>query len=489
MNFVVENYVKKTNSWEDLRNYILQLAKNDAMSGNDPSDIALKWVRKRAKEQLSDSKACEALDRKLRDYRNASMNPETKGDNYFKNSTLYPLLYVLGVCDVMAVQDFCRNVLHQDELSARNLDDFLTLSCLQLRCTKEQYDSLLDKYSEEIKHMPLAPDTFKYGVTGEHLGEIKNFSSVEQLTDYINMHIHEFAKTRNTRYVMLFDEVDWEEWIDLDWKDFFDQHPEYAIPNYQEMSTGEWKDYIKTTRISGISPSMERDIILYMGYDKISIDAGYYDTDEGRVAAKEHRRKLSEEYQGGYRTVKQRKSLLDCYHRFRVCDHNGLTDNQINALAEQEDYNKAFLSFDAFDRMFHQRRKSDIPFGVYLLFMLQKYLPDNFLSEESVQSATLSLFERDEDNTVIKMNRVGFERFFTSSDKFIEQCNWELSLAGYPSLSRYNLFAKLFLDTYDEICKEHPEMKRFSEIRALFINRLCQHLKEIADYYIVQQSK
>ena len=460
----ITNYLRRTNSWEKLRDYILDIAKITVSAGEDPSDLAIAWFKNQAMSLITQKDLYDLIDKKIRNYRLGAHNPDKRGGFTFTDYTLYPLLFVLGIKDPMDIQRFCRNTLHQDELSARNLKDFITLCCLKLNCPVDVYASMISKYSEEIKNMESAPRKVLYGVTGDHFDSISSINNTNQLERYVQDHLSEFAKTRNTRYLMLFDEVGWESWGQDQWKDFFNQYPDYD-PGYWNMSEADRADFILDVLENGVSPSMEHDLIKYWHHDE-------FDDSQRKDAHNEKAKRK--------KTLEQNKTPEDCYNRFHLCE-NGLTDEQIGILSKADDYKDAFLSSDAYKKLFFQKATNDIPAGVYLISMLMKYFEDTDAPEDKFRPTDIKLYEKS-DGLLDSVTTIGRDRFFTTTDSFIDECNQELALGGFPPLNKYNLFNKLFIDTYEEVRLERPTAIYFVEIQEMFIHRLCHYLKEVADY-------
>lgn len=443
----ITDYLHRTNSWEPLCNYILDYANITVAAGTTPSDLAISWFQKQAKHLIPEEKLYNRIDKKIRDERLGSNNPNKKGGFEFKNETLYPLLYVLNVNEPLDVQHFCRDILHQDELSSRNLEDFLTLCCLKLCCPVAVYEAMLSKYSSEIKSMAKAPQKIVYGVTGEHFDSISSITNIEQMDKYIQNHLSEFSKTRNTRYLMLFDEVGWESWDHEQWKAFFMQYPEHQ-PCHNNMTEAAMAEFILDVLEYGVTPSMEHDMIQYMHHDEVENKYG-------------------------------NKTIDDCYNRFHLC-RNGLSDDQITVLSQADDYKSVFLSPEHYRDIYLQNDATDIPAGVYLLSMITKYYEDEDTPKDKTRPSDIILYEKS-DGLLDNVETIGRNRFFTKVDNFLDEVNQELALGGFPPLNRYNLFTKLFIDTFDEIRKENPAAIDFIQIQSLFVERLCFYLKKIAD--------
>lgn len=131
-----------------------------------------------------------------------------------KKENLYRLCYVLALKSDTQAQDLFLNYLHQNELSARSLDEFILIVCLKLQISWKEMSKIRKTYQMQISSQPVSPsnlnddDTVKmyYTVIHEQLHTCKDLICF--LEDSENMSF--FAKTRNTQYLALFDDVELE---------------------------------------------------------------------------------------------------------------------------------------------------------------------------------------------------------------------------------------------------------------------------------------
>ncbi len=131
-----------------------------------------------------------------------------------KKENLYRLCYVLALKSDTQAQDLFLNYLHQNELSPRSLDEFILITCLKLQVSWEEMSKIRKTYQMQISSQPISPgtlnedDTVKmyYTVIHEQLHTCKDL--IQFLDDSENMSF--FAKTRNTQYLALFDDVELE---------------------------------------------------------------------------------------------------------------------------------------------------------------------------------------------------------------------------------------------------------------------------------------
>lgn len=446
----IENYIHCDNSWPSLREYVLARFPN-IIPGEDPDTAVLRYIQARAKEAITgdnkeNQKLYQSFDRTIRNYKNNRFTSIEKAN-------LYKLLFTLGLHDIHEIRSFCRDTLHQNELSARSLDDFLVLGCLKLRLSYSGYLKLQAKYKDAVRAMHHVPKTVTYGVTGTFLDQIDhNINSVGALEEYIAAHLNDFAHTRNTPYLMLFDEVDWITWEEEDWQFFFDRNPEFAPSGYQNFTGADWKKYASET--SKISNELIQQIILFSTTDR------YYNERETDPNFIDQQYKSIRDNRDRLRKDSESLSLKDYYmHRFTIWEY-GLSEEQINTLAQDTGYANAFLSYDTYKALFRRERNVEIPSGVFLISFSQKYF-------DKISQEDLIRYGADYD-------------YYTSCTGFLDECDYMLEVGGFPSLNPYNPFDKLFIDTYYEVRRE-TRAENILAFKSLFFERLCSYLKQIAD--------
>lgn len=109
--------------------------------------------------------------------------------------------------------DFLISYMHESELSARSLIEFLAICALNSpeMTWKDVYELTAEFIT--ILDMPAAPENSGAGMTQEVVTQvIPTLTSVEAIRDYLDPlkypeHVDFFAKTRNTQYLALFDDV------------------------------------------------------------------------------------------------------------------------------------------------------------------------------------------------------------------------------------------------------------------------------------------
>lgn len=128
-----------------------------------------------------------------------------------KHENLYRLCFVLNLQSDIQAQDLFLNYLHFNELSARSLDEFIIISALKLQLDWEETCKIRGKYDELILTQAISPSTLCEGETAETYYQIINdkIQTVDDLCSFLDIpeNISFFAKTRNTQYLALFDDV------------------------------------------------------------------------------------------------------------------------------------------------------------------------------------------------------------------------------------------------------------------------------------------
>lgn len=131
-----------------------------------------------------------------------------------KKENLYRLCYVLSLESDTQAQNFFLNYLHQNELSARSLDEFILIACLKLGLSWEETSKLRKAYQQQILSQPISPDHLTEGQTAEAYRTVINdmIHTKEDLILFLDNpdNLSFFAKTRNTQYLALFDDLELE---------------------------------------------------------------------------------------------------------------------------------------------------------------------------------------------------------------------------------------------------------------------------------------
>ncbi len=166
-------------------------------------DDLLKIIKKQAREVLSVNE--------YDTFRKAITALRKSTAVSIKKENLYRLLYVLRVNSDTEAQNLLMNYLHQSELSARSLDEFIIIAALKLHLSWRSTCDIRDRYKIRIATQPLAPDEIVEGQTAEVYYSIicEKINSAEDLCEYLDCSENTafFAKTCNTQYLALFDDV------------------------------------------------------------------------------------------------------------------------------------------------------------------------------------------------------------------------------------------------------------------------------------------
>ena len=128
-----------------------------------------------------------------------------------KNENLYRLCFVLELKSDIQAQEFFLQYLHRNELSARSLDEFIIISSLKLQLSWKDTCEIRQKYNKQTREQPTSPAVRCEGQTAETYQKIINdeIQTVDRLYSFLDApeNMNFFAKTRNTQYLALFDDV------------------------------------------------------------------------------------------------------------------------------------------------------------------------------------------------------------------------------------------------------------------------------------------
>ena len=130
---------------------------------------------------------------------------------YMNRENLYRLFFVMGLYSDTQAQDLLMNYLHQSELSARSLDEFIMISALRIGLSWEETRAVRLRYAGRIASQPLSPSGLCEGQTAEVYYKVINdqIHSLEDLCAYLDAdeNMDFFARTCNTQYLALFSDV------------------------------------------------------------------------------------------------------------------------------------------------------------------------------------------------------------------------------------------------------------------------------------------
>ncbi len=131
-----------------------------------------------------------------------------------KKENLYRLCFVLELESDTQAQNLFLNYLHQNELSARSLDEFILIAALKLQLSWADACAIRGKYDAQIAAQPVSPGALREGDTAEVYytvihRQLKTREDLERFLDNPE-NLSFFSKTRNTQYLALFDDVELE---------------------------------------------------------------------------------------------------------------------------------------------------------------------------------------------------------------------------------------------------------------------------------------
>lgn len=497
----LKNYidVNKKNSWNSLRDYVIETFNISLTKDAKTDETISKFIRDKKRNSLLRNELSDeewrAFDRSLRNYVN--------GTTYsLERKALYILMRSLHIDTVKQMSVFMRTALHEQALSARNLDNFITMCSLKLHLSYNEYQSLIDTYNAKIRSMNFAPKKVQDKVTGELSDKINTITSINDIHNLIEANSDIFSLTRNTTYLMLYQfvtDVNWSNWNPEDWRDFFDRNPADAPDGYEYFTNDDWYDFKPFE--NGLSNEQMQELIMHrylldLYHDNLELKEEVYKPYIKKSVVNfrnnfDYARQLyaDNDYKNYNEpsdiiispTKKKKYYLKDSYFNlFSICRENGISEEQISALASNPEFSVAFLNFKQFRNMFNRHAtqnkatgkdaetklgtSQEIKHGIYLLSLLESYDFDA---------------EGDEDDILT------FKLFGDGID-FVKTINNILAEGGFPTLNTNNGFDRLFIDTYNEVVHENPS---YDDIQNKFLRRLCDYLKKIADLLIEQSQQ
>ncbi|MDE6026291.1 MAG: hypothetical protein K2G45_12675 [Lachnospiraceae bacterium] len=483
----INNYLSNYSSWNSLRNYIIETLNLNLELNSDQETIdkiVIKSIREKSKDILLDESEVSTFDKKIRDYKNNNQKSLS-----FERTNLYRLLFVLEIDDMNEIFSFCRNIIHQQELSARSLDDFIVLCCLKLHISYRDYLKLNKSYEDRIKKMRLADKTLVYHITNEHKDYgIATINSIDALEKYVDEHIDEFARTRNTTYLMLFSCVSWKAWEEQEWINFFNIFSEDAPENYKSFTMEDWCDFANDG--FGISNELMTKLI-FVTYNGLIFDefiddehiTAYiiqkYKEDYEKDCDRPYNKrkydtiyKILEKYRKDIQGIKKSLSIKDYYLRVFSLAQNGLSEEQINILAgKSSPYRNAFMTYDSYRDMYLRKSSSEIKQGVYLLSYIHHYdtVQGDYMCDENLGEYI------PEEHICDLFNPKG------SLDEQFRYINYIMAFGGFPELNENDMFNKLFMDVYKEVMTDASENESPAELKMIFLTKLSDYLKLITD--------
>ena len=146
MQFNPTNYTQPNNFWDNIKQYIID--RNIFDISSDDNDVILNSIKESGQAILGDS---------YESFRKFISNYSKKQFHSFSRKNLYCLIYTLNIDNINEAQYFCRSIVHQNELSARSLHEFIILCGIKLGLSYTDISNICNIYSDKIKAMPKCP--------------------------------------------------------------------------------------------------------------------------------------------------------------------------------------------------------------------------------------------------------------------------------------------------------------------------------------------
>lgn len=204
----ISDYCTPPNQWRGIGRYVQDHIEmySHALTIPFTDEELLKLIKKNAKT---------ALPPKEYDSFRKAVTALKKGTAHsLKKENLYRLCFVLGLESDTQAQNLFLNYLHQNELSARSLDEFILIAALKLSLSWEDACAVRQDYNAQIAAQPVSPDTLREGGTAEvyYSALHQQIQTREDLVNFLDNpeNLRFFSKTRNTQYLALFDDVELE---------------------------------------------------------------------------------------------------------------------------------------------------------------------------------------------------------------------------------------------------------------------------------------
>lgn len=204
----IQDYCLAHNIWNGIFKYVQDQQKqyDNILTASFTEDELLKMLKKNARK---------VLPAKEYDTFRKAVTALKNGKSFsLKKENLYRLCYALELKSDTQAQNLFLNYLHLNELSARSLEEFIIIAALKLQLTWEEMCQIREKFQFQIQSQPTSPQTVEEGKTAEVYQQVINeqLHSKEDLLSFLEHpeNISFFAKTRNTQYLGLFDDLELE---------------------------------------------------------------------------------------------------------------------------------------------------------------------------------------------------------------------------------------------------------------------------------------
>lgn len=127
----------------------------------------------------------------------------------FERQNQYRLFFALGL-NLEEANDLLSNYIHENELSARSLEEFLVICALKNNIKWIRLTELFKKYGEQINEQPLSPSTLCDEAEGTYTFQkrvLSSIKSVEDICSFLSIpeNLKFFSILRNTHYLALTD--------------------------------------------------------------------------------------------------------------------------------------------------------------------------------------------------------------------------------------------------------------------------------------------
>lgn len=269
----LSRYTMPLSSWSGLFRYVTEHEDiyPNILARPFSEDDLLKVIKKQAQGILS---------QKEYDTFRKAMTSLKKGTAVsVKKENLYRLFFVLRLSSDIQAQGLLMNYLHQSELSARSLDEFIMIAALKLQLSWQETSDIRNNYARIISDQSLSPGEIAEGQTAEVYYSIINekLRSADDLCAYLDNPENTafFAKTCNTQYLALFDDVQLEVLYNSNQEEFIRMYTNYGALEQETIQDY----YFSLFGLSGDNALSEEEIMalaslfenVFMSYDNFCL--------------------------------------------------------------------------------------------------------------------------------------------------------------------------------------------------------------------------
>lgn len=204
----ISDYLSSASIWTGLSHYVREHRSADRydLPESFTDDELLKLLKKNAKIALQD--------REYDAFRKAVTALRKGSACSLRKENLYRLFFVLGLEADTQAQDLLLNYLHFNELSARSMEEFILITALKLGFSWEETCEIRSACQQKIDVQANAPQLLQEGATAEFYYSIirDRIRSRGDLLAFLDHpeNLSFFARTCNTHYLALFDDVELE---------------------------------------------------------------------------------------------------------------------------------------------------------------------------------------------------------------------------------------------------------------------------------------